>query len=67
MTLCEFNALPYERQLAAIFDTGTFIVARRWEEEDSINFYHCTDKGCGFFVDVGSKPWCCAGAILGSS
>jgi hypothetical protein len=48
MTLYEFNALPYERQLVAIFDTGTFL-ARRWEEEDGINLYHLPGD---FFVEV---------------
>lgn len=31
MTLYKFNALPYEHQLAAVFDTGRFL-ATRWEE-----------------------------------
>jgi hypothetical protein len=48
MTLYEFNALPYERQLVAIFDTGTFL-ARRWEEEDGINLYHLPGD---FFVEL---------------
>jgi hypothetical protein len=39
MTLDEFNALPYERQLVHVFDEGTFL-ARRWKEEDGINLYH---------------------------
>lgn len=33
MSLDEFNLLPYERQLAIVFDEGSFL-ARRWEEED---------------------------------
>jgi hypothetical protein len=48
MTLYEFNSLPYERQLVAIFDTGTFL-ARRWEEEDGINLYHLPG---GVFVEI---------------
>jgi hypothetical protein len=48
MTLDEFNSLPYERQLVAIFDTGTFL-ARRWEEEDGINLYHLPG---GVFVEI---------------
>jgi hypothetical protein len=48
MTLYEFNALPYKRQLVAIFDTGTF-PARRWEEEDGINLYHLPG---GVFVEI---------------
>jgi hypothetical protein len=48
MTLYEFNSLPYERQLVAVFDTGTFL-ARRWEEEDGINLYYLPGD---FFVEV---------------
>jgi hypothetical protein len=48
MTLHEFNALPYERQLVAVFDEGTFL-ARRWEEEDGINLYHLPSN---FFVEI---------------
>jgi hypothetical protein len=48
MTLYEFNALPYERQLVHVFDEGTFL-ARRWKEEDGINLYHLLG---GFFVEV---------------
>ena len=31
MTLNQFNALPEDRQLAAVYATGTY-VARRWQE-----------------------------------
>ena len=31
MTLNEFNALPEDRQLAAVYATGTY-VARRWQQ-----------------------------------
>jgi hypothetical protein len=48
VTLYEFNQLPYERQLVAVFDTGTYL-ARRWEEEDGINLYHLPS---GFFVEL---------------
>ncbi len=48
MTLYAFNQLPYERQLVAVFATGTFL-ARRWEEEDGINLYHLPG---GFFVEL---------------
>ena len=48
MTLYEFNQLPYERQLVAVFDTGTFL-ARRWEEEDGIGLYYLPG---GFFVEL---------------
>ncbi|TPG66046.1 hypothetical protein [Hymenobacter nivis] len=48
MTLYDFNLLPYEQQLAAVFDAGTYL-ARRWEEEDSVNLYHLPG---GFFVEL---------------
>jgi hypothetical protein len=48
MTLYEFNALPYERQLVHVFNEGTFL-ARRWEEEDGINLYHLPG---GVFVEI---------------
>jgi hypothetical protein len=48
MTLHKFNSLPYERQLAAVFDTGIFL-ARRWEEEGGITLYHLPG---GVFVEV---------------
>ena len=38
MTLYEFNALPYERQLVLVFDQARFL-ATRWEEEDAVNLY----------------------------
>ena len=28
MTLSEFNALPYERQLVAVFDTADYVATR---------------------------------------
>jgi hypothetical protein len=48
MTLYEFNALPYDRQLVAVLDSGTFL-ATRWEEEDAINLYHLPGR---FFVEL---------------
>ena len=38
MTLYEFNALSYERQLVLVFDQARFL-ATRWEEEDAVNLY----------------------------
>ena len=38
MTLYEFNALPYERQVVLVFDQARFL-ATRWEEEDVVNLY----------------------------
>ena len=38
MTLYEFNALPYERQVALVFDQARFLTTR-WEEEDAVNLY----------------------------
>ena len=48
MTLYQFNTLPYDRQLVAVFDTGTFLVMR-WEEEDAVNLYHLDG---GVFVEL---------------
>ena len=48
MTLYEFDLIPYARQLAHVFDGGTFL-ARRWEEEDGISLYHMPGE---FFVEV---------------
>jgi hypothetical protein len=47
VSLDEFNLLPYERQLAIVFDEGSFL-ARRWEEEDGVNLYHLPGD---FFVE----------------
>ncbi|MGI4820395.1 MAG: hypothetical protein ACRYFV_04200 [Janthinobacterium lividum] len=48
MTLCEFNLLPYERQLVAVFTLGTFL-AHRAVDEGAINLYHLPGD---FFVEV---------------
>jgi hypothetical protein len=48
MTLCEFNLLPYERQLVAVFTLGTFLAHRTIDEGD-INLYHLPGN---FFVEV---------------
>jgi hypothetical protein len=48
MTLCEFNLLPYERQLVAVFTLGTFLTHRAVDEGD-INLYHLPG---GFFMEV---------------
>ena len=34
MTLYEFDLMPYARQLAHVFDGGTFL-AHRWKEEQA--------------------------------
>jgi hypothetical protein len=48
VTFYQFNVLPYEQQLAHVFDEGTYL-ARRWEEEDGVNLYHLP---AGFFVEL---------------
>jgi hypothetical protein len=35
VTLYPSTLLPYDRQLVAVFDTGSFL-ATRWEEEDTV-------------------------------
>ena len=40
MTLYQFNALPYEHQLATVHETGTYL-ATRWEDlNESVLLYH---------------------------
>ncbi|TGE20905.1 hypothetical protein [Hymenobacter metallicola] len=46
-----FRALPFEQQLAVIWQEGTFL-ATRWEEEDAINLYHMGT----FFAEVYYDP-----------
>ena len=49
MTLYFFNALPYELQLIAVFEAGTFL-ATRWEEEnEAVNLCHLLG---GVFIEV---------------
>lgn len=48
MTLYEFNALPYERQLVAVFDTGCSLMTR-WEEEFAFKLYELPGR---FFVEL---------------
>jgi hypothetical protein len=48
MTLYLFNALPYERQLVAVFDTGHLLMTR-WEEEFAFKLYELPGR---FFVEV---------------
>ena len=46
-----FRALPFEQQLAAVWQEGTYL-ATRWEEEDAVNLYHLGT----FFVEVYYHP-----------
>ena len=48
MTLNEYNALPHDRKLVAVFDTGNFL-ATRWKEEDAVNLYHLAG---GVFMEL---------------
>ena len=49
MTLYQFNALPYEAQLATVHETGTYL-ATRWESlNDSVLLYHLPG---GLFVEL---------------
>ena len=49
MTLYEFNLLPYERQLAAVYDTGRFVMTRWEAENEAINLYELPGY---FFVEL---------------
>ena len=49
MTLNEFNALPEDRQLAAVYATGTY-VARRWQQvHEAVLRYELPGR---FFVEL---------------
>lgn len=49
MTLDQFNALPEESQLTAVYATGTY-VARRWQEVyEAVLLYHMPGR---FFVEL---------------
>jgi len=48
VTINDFNALPYERQLVAVFDTGQPLMVR-WEEEFAFKLYELPGR---FFVEV---------------
>jgi hypothetical protein len=48
MTLYEFNVLPYDRQLVAVFDMGLPLMTR-WEEEFAFKLYELSGR---FFVEV---------------
>ena len=50
MTLNQFNALPEDRQLAAVYATGTY-VARRWQQDvyEAVLLYELPDR---FFVEL---------------
>jgi hypothetical protein len=51
MTLYIFKLLPYDRQLVAVSDTGSFL-ATRWEVGEAVNLYHLAGAGKGVFVEV---------------
>ena len=49
MTLNQFNALPEDCQLAAVYATGTY-VARRWQQvHEAVLLYHMPSR---FFVEL---------------
>ena len=49
MTLTQFNALPEDRQLAAVYATGTYL-ARRWQEVyEAVLLYELPGR---FFVEL---------------
>ncbi|WP_143080387.1 hypothetical protein [Hymenobacter arizonensis] len=58
MTLDDYRALPYERQLVAALNAGTFL-ARRHEAARAVNLYHLFT----FFVEVVYDP--AANALVG--
>jgi hypothetical protein len=51
MTFDTFRQLLSRAQLLRVLTEGTYL-ARRWEEEGSVNLYYLPDEGRGFFVEV---------------
>lgn len=49
MTLYQFNLLPYETQLAAALNDGTFVATRWQAENEAVNLYSLPGH---FFVEV---------------
>jgi hypothetical protein len=45
-----FRALPFEQQVALVWQEGTFL-ARRWEEEDGVQLYHLGSFFCEVYYD----------------
>jgi hypothetical protein len=52
MTFYAFRLLSPIVQLYWVLKHGIFL-AQRWEANDGVNLYHCTDEGPDFFVEVG--------------
>ena len=49
MNLYQFNALPYDQQLAAALNGGTFLATRWQAENEAVNLYEMPGR---FFVEV---------------
>lgn len=49
MNLYFFNALPYDLQLVAVFETGAFLATRWQAENEAVNLYELPGR---FFVEV---------------
>lgn len=49
MTLYQFNQLPYNAQLAAALNEGTFLATRWQAENEAVNLYELPGR---FFVEV---------------
>lgn len=52
MNVDNFRLLLPRAQLLLVLTEGMY-VARRWEEEGSLNLYYLPCEGRGFFVEVG--------------
>ena len=49
VTIDQFNRQPYKVQLAAVYDTGTFLATRWQAENEAVNLYHLPG---GIFVEL---------------
>lgn len=49
MTLADFNALPYPRRIAHVFDRGHFLATRWQAEKEAVNLYELTGR---FFAEL---------------
>ena len=49
MTLNQFNALPEDQQLAAVYATGTYVARRRQQVHETVLLYQMPGR---FFVEL---------------
>ena len=52
MSLHAFKQFSPVKQLYWVLHHGTDL-ANRWEDDSTVNLYHCAGDGRGFFVEIG--------------